>query len=174
VAYDRAHAEDARTAPATCANCHTTETCLDCHRPSPADGRLAIGPVDRIDRGYHPPDFLVRHPASAYAQETECADCHNTAAFCTDCHAQGGLRATGPLRAGYHDATPYFMVGHGQAARQSLESCVSCHTEQDCLTCHSAYSGRGFNPHGPGFDAERLRRKNPTMCAACHGAAIPG
>jgi hypothetical protein len=50
---------------------------------------------------------------------------------------------------------------------------VSCHAERDCLTCHSALGGRRFNPHGPGFDPERLRRRNPQMCSACHGAAIP-
>ncbi|MCA9768685.1 MAG: hypothetical protein KC485_07710, partial [Gemmatimonadetes bacterium] len=66
------------------------------------------------------------------------------------------------------------LVGHGQAARQSLESCVSCHVERDCTVCHSAQGGRRFNPHGPGFDAERLRRRNPEMCIACHGRAIPG
>jgi hypothetical protein len=50
---------------------------------------------------------------------------------------------------------------------------VSCHVERDCLTCHSAQGGRRFNPHGPGFDAARLKQKNPEMCTVCHGAAIP-
>jgi hypothetical protein len=77
------------------------------------------------------------------------------------------------MRAGYHDARSFFVSGHGGAARQSLESCVSCHTERDCLPCHSAQGGRRFNPHGPGFDAERLRRKNFQMCTVCHGAAVP-
>jgi hypothetical protein len=65
-------------------------------------------------------------------------------------------------------------LGHGQAARQNLESCVACHAERDCLTCHSALGGRRFNPHGPDFDAARLREKNPQMCSACHGITIPG
>ncbi|MEZ4378739.1 MAG: cytochrome c3 family protein [Gemmatimonadales bacterium] len=91
------------------------------------------------------------------------------------CHAQAGLGARNTLQAGpYHDAKGAFLVGHGQAARQSLESCVSCHVERDCTVCHSAQGGRRFNPHGPGFDAERLRRRNPEMCIACHGRAIPG
>jgi hypothetical protein len=82
--------------------------------------------------------------------------------------------ATGPLKAGFHDGARAFLVGHGQAARQSLETCASCHAERDCLTCHSAQGGRRFNPHGPGFNPERLLRKNPEMCTACHGRAIPG
>jgi hypothetical protein len=79
------------------------------------------------------------------------------------------------LQAGYHDAKRGFLLGHGPAARQSLESCVSCHAERDCMTCHATavQGGRNFNPHGPGFDAERLRKRNPQMCSACHGAAIP-
>ncbi len=172
--FSRAHAEPARSAPQTCATCHLVTTCLDCHRPNPADGQsVAAGSVGSGARGYHPPAFLTRHPAAAYAQETECADCHNPATFCQTCHAQAGLRAAGQLTAGFHDAKQFFLVGHGQAARQSLESCTSCHVESDCLTCHSAVAGRGFRPHGPGFDAERLRRKNPNMCTACHGTAIP-
>jgi hypothetical protein len=38
---------------------------------------------------------------------------------------------------------------------------------------HSALGGRHLSPHGPGFDAARLIKKNPQMCAACHGSSIP-
>jgi hypothetical protein len=126
--------------------------------------------------GYHPAGFLAQHPAAAYARETDCSACHNTRQFCTACHANAGFGTGGRLRPGYHDAKRNFLLGHGQAARQELESCVSCHTEQECMQCHasSAVGGRNFNPHGPGFDPERLRRRNPQMCTACHGAAVPG
>ena len=160
--FTDAHAPFARAAARTCVQCHARTECLSCHIPSPGESR-----------SYHPANFLTRHPAAAYARATNCADCHNTASFCASCHAQSGLRSTGPLRAGYHDANPAFLFGHGKAARQELETCVSCHVERECLTCHAAAGGRRFNPHGPGFDAERLKRKNPEMCTACHGAAIP-
>jgi hypothetical protein len=152
------HGPDAAVVPATCAGCHARENCLDCHRPSA--GAAAAG--------YHPADFLGRHPVSAYTRETSCSDCHNDRAFCASCHQQAGLVSTGDSGSLYHDAKQSFSVGHGQAARQNLESCVSCHAERDCLSCHSATRGRRFNPHGPGFDAERLRSKNPGMCLACH------
>ena len=93
---------------------------------------------------------------SAYARQTTCADCHNAQQFCLSCHAQAGLSASRTLgSSSFHDGRAAFIVGHGQAARQSLESCVSCHVERDCMACHSSV-GRGFrfNPHGPGFDAE--------------------
>jgi hypothetical protein len=157
------HAPLAATTATTCAGCHVQTDCMACHRPA-----AAAGP------GYHPSGFLVRHPAAAYARESSCAECHNVGNFCQTCHQTAGLVSPGPLRSGYHDANRFFVVSHGLAARQSLESCVSCHVERDCLACHSAVGGRRFNPHGPDFDASRLRRKNPEMCSACHGTRIPG
>ena len=161
--FSRRHAANAAAAPSSCAGCHVRPDCLQCHRPD-----AAAAP------GYHPAGFVTLHPSAAYARETSCGDCHNVASFCQKCHLSAGLVSTKALGSGYHDASRYFLAGHGQAARQSLETCTACHVERDCLTCHSAVGGRGYNPHGPGFDAERLRRKNPEMCAACHGASIPG
>ncbi len=162
-AFSDRHGAQAAAAPQTCAACHVRSDCLDCHRPSAAAGSA----------GYHPVGFSSRHPAAAYARETSCSDCHNQTQFCAACHASAGLVAERRLGAGYHDAKGNFILGHGPAARQNLESCVSCHTERDCLTCHSAQGGRRFNPHGADFDASRLRRRNPEMCSACHGRGIP-
>jgi hypothetical protein len=161
--FGRGHAAAAASTPATCAGCHVRPDCLQCHRPD-----AAAAP------GYHPAGFLTVHAASAYARETSCSGCHNVASFCQTCHLSAGLVSTRTLGSGYHDASPFFIVGHGQAARQSLETCVTCHVERDCLTCHSALGGRRASPHGPGFDPDRLGRRNPEMCAACHGRAVPG
>lgn len=164
--YRFSHAGPAAAGGQTCAGCHAREDCLECHRPDPASG----------PPGYHTSDWLARHPAGAWARESSCSDCHNPRGFCATCHAEAGMAArTGTIiGAGFHDGQPAFVSGHGQAARQSLESCVTCHAERDCTTCHSATRGRGINPHGPGFDAERLRESAPSMCTACHGASIPG
>ena len=164
--FSATHAAPASASPATCAACHARPQCLDCHVPNPADG----------SPGYHRVGFLATHPVQAYQRTASCSDCHNPQQFCSSCHVGAGLASVDvPLDAGYHDAKRFFSAGHGQAARQSLESCVSCHTETDCMSCHatSTQGGRNFSPHGPGFDAERLRRRNPQMCTACHGAAIP-
>jgi hypothetical protein len=159
------HGMDANARPRTCETCHLRSTCLQCHRPE-------LGAETR----YHAPTFLTRHPSAAYAREANCTDCHNPAQFCQSCHQQAGLVATAKLgRMGYHDAFRGFSLGHGQAARQSLESCASCHAERDCTACHSAVGGGfRFNPHGPGFNAARARSKNPSLCIACHGRVIPG
>ncbi|HXV86757.1 MAG TPA: cytochrome c3 family protein [Gemmatimonadales bacterium] len=156
------HAGEAAATPQTCAGCHVRSDCLDCHRPDAASGS-----------GYHPAGFLSRHPTSAYSRETSCSDCHNSQTFCATCHARAGLAVDATLGQGYHDAKRFFLVGHGQAARQSLENCVSCHAERDCLTCHAATGSQRFNPHGPDFNAARMKQRNPDMCAVCHGANIP-
>ena len=162
--FREGHGPEANARPATCESCHERSTCLSCHRPD--GGR---------QQGYHPQNFLTRHPSSAYARSSNCSDCHNPAQFCQRCHQQSGLAANARLGSvGYHDAFRGFSLGHGQAARQSLESCASCHAERDCTTCHSAVNGGyRFNPHGPGFNAARAQAKNPSMCIACHGRAIP-
>jgi hypothetical protein len=156
------HASDAAAAPETCGSCHIRADCLECHRPDPGSG----------SPGYHAANFLSEHATAAYTRSLSCSDCHNVRSFCAACHEQAGLTSAGGIGAGYHDAKDDFIAGHGQAARQSLESCVACHSENDCLRCHSTFSG-GVNPHGPGFDADDLREKNPSMCAVCHGASIP-
>lgn len=162
-AFREGHGPQAAASPRSCSTCHARQECLACHRGTSGEGS-----------SLHPRDFLTRHPVAAYSRQVNCADCHNTTQFCASCHRQAGLGGGNTLTgARYHDAKAAFFVGHGQLARQSLESCVSCHAERDCTACHSALGGRRFSPHGPGFDAERMRRRNPEMCLACHGRAIP-
>ena len=162
--WSRAHGPVASVTMKSCTGCHVRDYCLTCHLPDPARRN-----------GYHPASYLTRHPADAYTRAGSCGDCHNTGEFCQSCHDQSGLSARRTLlgAGGYHDGNRQFFVGHGQAARQALESCVSCHIERDCLTCHSVVRGRGFSPHGPGFNSEQMLRKNPQLCIACHGTAIP-
>jgi hypothetical protein len=156
------HGPTASADPSRCAVCHARSECLDCHRPNAG----ATGT-------YHAAGFLARHPAAAYGRQNDCSECHNPASFCASCHTRAGFRShNGLLQGQYHDAGSVFLLNHGRAARFNLESCVTCHSERDCLACHSAQT-RHFNPHGPGFDPERLKRKNPETCSACHGSAIP-
>ncbi len=162
--FREGHGPQANARPAACETCHQRSTCLTCHKP---DGSRQTG--------YHPQNFLTRHPSSAYSRSANCSDCHNPTQFCQSCHQQSGLVATAKLgRMGYHDAYRGFSLGHGQAARQNLESCVSCHAERDCTTCHSSVGGGyRFSPHGPGFNPARAQAKNPSVCIACHGRVIP-
>lgn len=155
------HGSIASARPSSCAACHARTQCLDCHRPAAGESG-----------GYHRAGFLTTHPSAAFNRQTDCASCHNTQQFCTSCHVESGLTTKRTLQGGYHDANRSFLLQHGPTARRALESCVTCHTERDCLACHSSQTRR-FNPHGPGFDGERMRRRNPQMCSACHGQNIP-
>ena len=157
------HASDAAAALQACADCHVRQDCLDCHRPGAASG----------SPGYHRPDFLAGHATAAYSRETSCSDCHNAGSFCASCHQQAGLVSGVSGGSAYHDASSSFVTNHGQAARQSLESCAACHAEVDCVRCHSTSTGR-INPHGPGWEGDDLQEKNPRMCVPCHGTLTPG
>jgi hypothetical protein len=133
--------------------------------PAPAPGAATM---PRSPRGFHPPNYVLRHSAEAYGRRLDCASCHNTQLFCRDCHVSSGRGATGRLGPGYHDAEPVWLLRHGQAARQTLESCTSCHTQRDCMQCHSQLGAFRVSPHGPNFDARRAQRANPQICRACH------
>jgi hypothetical protein len=138
-----------------CATCHTDSYCVDCHDGPPGGS-------------YHPPAFVSTHAADAFGRPQECSTCHNTAAFCRACHEESGLGGVGRLGAGYHDAEPLWLLRHGQAARQSLESCASCHEQSQCVQCHGVLGAFKVSPHGREFDARRAFDLNPRACAACH------
>lgn len=139
----------------TCATCHREAFCVECH-DGPSDG------------GYHPPSFVSRHAAEAFGRDTECANCHNAQAFCRSCHVEMGLTGFGRLGPGYHEAQSLWLLRHGQAARQNLESCASCHKQNDCTQCHGVLGAFQVNPHSRDFDAERAWARSPRTCIGCH------
>lgn len=161
-------AEDHRVlgaaAGSECSVCHNRDQrCQGCHI-----GSQSFDSPSREQGNYHPADFMQQHSAAAWNREVECASCHNTEVYCRSCHMELGRASGGRTITGYHNENPDFVFGHGKAARQSLESCASCHAQSDCLQCHSATEGRNINPHGPGFDAKKLRDKNRELCLFCH------
>ena len=98
----------------------------------------------------------------------DCSNCHQTQVFCRSCHVEVGRGSSGRLGSDYHDAEPLWLLRHGQPARQGLETCASCHTQRDCLQCHSQVGAFKISPHGPGFDPVLAAEKNPWICKACH------
>jgi hypothetical protein len=157
--FDR-HGTAAAIGVPQCSACHAEKECIACH--------------DGVKKpSFHPLDFVVRHGAEAFAEQTECAACHSEEAFCRDCHTGLGFAAGGRTNAAFHDAQPDWLLAHGQAARQNLESCVSCHSEGTCLRCHSAKTGFRVSPHGPDFDPDHVADKSTQSCGICH-FSIPG
>jgi hypothetical protein len=152
------HKAAAASSP-SCATCHEQRFCSDCHR-------------GEVPNRFHRANFVQRHAADSYGRETQCSSCHNTELFCRSCHRETGLASRGRLDAAFHDAQPLWLLQHGRAARQGLQSCATCHAQRDCLACHSTL-GWGVNPHGAGFKAGRLADRNATQCLMCH-LRVPG
>jgi len=138
-----------------CVTCHTEESCVACHSAPDAPT-------------YHPVNFTLQHSAAAYGQTMECQNCHSQEQFCRSCHVEQGLGSRGRLGPGYHDGQAVWLFQHGAAARQQLETCASCHTQGECLQCHSQKGAFKVNPHGPDFDPERAQSRNGQICLACH------
>lgn len=159
VGFATTHGPAAGSGQLTCEGCHARRFCTDCHS---GEG----------ERRFHPSNFFVRHAPEAYGRQRDCASCHNTEAFCRDCHQAQGAAASGRRDVAFHTGQPLWLLQHGQAARQGLESCASCHAQRDCLQCHSTL-GWGISPHGPGFDAERMASRNSQMCGYCHIGGPP-
>lgn len=170
------HGTEAAVNGASCSACHSRTMCADCHDAS-ATGSPARQSGDdsrRVTGGpgaFHPPNFQARHSAEAYGRRLECSNCHDSRLFCADCHASSGMssaRVPGRLGPGFHDAEPIWLLRHGQAARQGLESCASCHRQNECLQCHSVLGAFKVSPHGRDFDARRAQKRNAAICLVCH------
>lgn len=154
VGFDKQHAIPAAAGRLTCEGCHTQRFCSDCH-------------TGASRRRFHVANFVSRHAPDSYGRDQQCQACHNTEVFCRGCHQTSGLASRGARNGAYHNAQPQWLLQHGRAARQGLESCVTCHKQRDCMQCH-AETGWGINPHGPDFDARRVSARARSMCARCH------
>lgn len=152
--FSRTHGVQAATQRPSCEGCHAKSYCVQCH-------------AGESSRRFHKANFVARHAPEAYGRETDCQQCHSREVFCRSCHVQVGLSAQGRTAGGYHNGTSLWIIQHGQAARQSLPTCTTCHQQRDCMQCHSR-AGRNINPHGPGFDAERAWKANRLICLRCH------
>jgi len=182
--FGEQHGTLASTDETSCTTCHMERSCTECHQEAasgPALGPDAFEELESRERderggrfdlgsggGFHPPNYAMQHATEAFGQTLECSNCHDTARFCRDCHQQLGFGSEGRLGPGFHDAEPLWVFRHGQAARQTLESCASCHRQRDCIQCHSELGRFQVSPHGDDFDAERLFDRNPQICFACH------
>jgi hypothetical protein len=164
------HRVSAAQDPTRCAACHRDDECAACH-----DGRIR-------DRRTHPNDYLTQHPVEARMRANTCGSCHRQATFCVACHERAGVAMSASpsarVQARFHPAAEVWSGRtvtsrhHGIEARRSLSTCVSCHAERDCVTCHATavMGGGGFSPHPPGFLARCgvLLRANARPCGQCH------
>ncbi len=149
------HGPAAASGQPDCASCHAENTCTQCH-----DGMASSE--------FHPTNFVLSHSTEAFGRVSDCTSCHTSEAFCRECHLNLGMEGGGGFVAPFHDNQAIWILSHPQAARQDLESCVTCHQQNDCMRCHSASAGMRVSPHGPGFRGSSISDRNQAMCKFCH------
>lgn len=74
LAWDRVHAQLARTNPAQCDTCHRQAECIDCHQRR-----------DTVRTAVHERNFRFIHGIQATANPMQCGGCHRED-FCIRCH----------------------------------------------------------------------------------------
>lgn len=181
--FVREHKLLARMQDATCATCHTQESCQDCHVnaglvQTTASGADMVSPrsprLTANDRAQgmalvrvHDLNFRFTHSIAASAKTSECATCHDTKDFCSTCHASGGNVNQLQFRPLSHQQPRFVTIGvgsgggtHAQLARRDIESCTACHDAQGadptCVTCHvdpDGIRGTDARTHTRGFMA---------------------
>ncbi|MFH2005264.1 MAG: cytochrome c3 family protein [bacterium] len=181
--FGREHKSAARAYKNQCMQCHQRSTCLKCHGGVLKPASIHLG------------NYILRHGRDARANRSKCRSCHTRQRFCTDCHNKMGFKGRSTT-----NPSPYLTPGirkfhgsnwassairgsaanrHATHARRNVGTCVSCHRESDCMTCHARRrkGGLGRNPHGPGFRFSRrcktLLKKNRRACLKCHGFNDP-
>src|SRR3972149_2425966 len=181
--FVKEHKLYARMQDASCASCHTQESCQDCHvnaglvQTTPGGADMVSPRSPRLtanDRAQgmaltrvHDLNFRFTHGIAASAKITECATCHDSKDFCSTCHAAGGNVNQLEFRPQSHQRVRFVTIGvgsggglHAYLARRDIESCMSCHDAQGadptCITCHvdpDGIRGTDARPHAPGFMA---------------------
>lgn len=177
-----------------CAACHQQDFCLECHASGFADEQGDFGNnLANVHRG----DFQVSHPIAARTDPQLCSSCHEER-FCSDCHdsfnrndlafdshRRGFTSGTLDGRHAFFDDSQCqgchvdsvlpshsWSGQHAREARKNLATCQACHPDGDvCLSCHSARSGLGINPHPDNWGkigSNLDRASGGRTCKKCH------
>jgi hypothetical protein len=196
--FVREHKMIARLSTATCAMCHTQESCSDCHNGSDlvkvsVSGKdmmsLRSPRLATIDRGQntnltkvHDLNFKFTHGLAAEGKKSDCQTCHEKQTFCAQCHQSGGDVNQEKFLPDSHRQPRFTTLGvgsggglHAKLAKRDIESCAACHDAQGadpaCILCHTDGDGiKGTNPrtHVPGFMAGEEGNWHTDPGATCY------
>lgn len=157
------HRQEAMQLDATCGACHDRSECITCHQ----------GVTKPLE--FHKGNYLLAHAVEAKRGTPDCSACHRAQSFCVGCHERSGIgnRAPGELvgTGAFHPAN--WVNLHARDAKRNIQSCASCHREEDCMNCHSAEPmSMRVSPHPKGWrgsaKCKALDSKNRRMCLRCH------
>ncbi len=168
------HAPGTSLAQASCATCHTRDTCVRCHVNAERVDAIVALPLDErvaaLEEGrtaeYPLPsshlalDWAWDHGELALADRARCANCH-TRPTCTGCHVGGegfagevigdlpepipsGPPGVDPAPRAVHP--PGFATAHGPFAGSGALDCVTCHSQAECAACHAGTASDRFLP----------------------------
>jgi len=189
------HRASAKGSAVDCTACHEQNFCLECHSSGYADEQ---GDLGNAMINVHRSDFHVTHPVAARTNPQLCASCHENR-FCSECHQEfapgdlsvlshrrgwSDLSVSGTAHANFspdscqtcHPGSVLpaheWSASHAREARKNLATCQACHPEGEiCLTCHSAVSGLGINPHPRDWNDIKARLSDASggkTCRTCH------
>ncbi len=166
LAFTMNHGDAASRDAGYCASCHEESDCLECHAG-----------VRKPD-DFHGGDYVNNHAVDGRRNEPDCSTCHRQQTFCVGCHQRAGLGGGDTAQFDQENSDRAFHpagweTDHGPDARANVDSCASCHREDECLACHTDEPGSmQVNPHGPGWRnsarCEALASRNPRVCTRCH------
>ncbi|MBX2813346.1 MAG: cytochrome c3 family protein [Myxococcales bacterium] len=100
---------------------------------------------------------------------SECATCHHEGANGTliQNYASGTLKPQRYYISAIHDA--HFLSDHAQAAQRERALCDSCHTPNDCMTCHDGVAwDRRYHPAAWMAQHSIRAKQNRFRCQSCH------
>jgi hypothetical protein len=171
---------------ATCFGCHqhqdqwSLRDCDGCHVDLQTEGTV---PTSHL---VHDGDWLREHGVRAASARDLCATCH-TERSCAGCHGVATVPAL-PARLAFDTVSLSGLHRAGFASRHALEArgdtglCMTCHSENSCVDCHTSMhvapgstNPLASNPHPPGWGTSgqhgQQARIDPMSCAGCHGGA---
>jgi hypothetical protein len=161
--FAKDHRQEAMQQGATCGACHDRSECVACHQ----------GVTKPLE--FHRGNYLLAHAVEAKRGTPDCSACHRAQSFCVGCHERSGIgnRAPGEFTGTGAFHPPSWIDLHARDAKRNIQTCASCHREEDCMQCHSNEpTSMRASPHPKGWrgsaKCKSLDSKNRRMCLKCH------
>ncbi len=121
------HGLAARDDQGRCYQCHTENTCLECHSG------------DNVRPRSHNLNYVYGHALDARGNEMQCATCHLEPTYCSSCHLAERVLPLNHSSAGWVSLSGGGL--HATEAVFDLENCIACHDagadDPSCARCHS-------------------------------------